>query len=111
MKDSIAISRNETLDEKKCIICNIADDSVVTTQNGRSKIIAAASLRKDSVSDQLSYLTPDSFFYYHVTIDCYKRFCHKRALHRCQEIEVASTTSEEKYSVNESSKYREHQRR
>ena len=43
VKDITAISRNETLDETKCIICNIADDSVVTTENGRSKIIAAAS--------------------------------------------------------------------
>ena len=98
----IDMSRNETRDKKTCIIilCNIADDLVVTTENGRSKIIAAPSIRKDSVSDRLSCLTPDSIFYYHVTNDCYKRFCHTRSLDRCQEIAAASAITEEHCNVN-----------
>ena len=79
---------------------NIADDLVVTTENGCSKVTAAPSIRKDSVSDRLSCLTPDSISYYHVTNDCYKRFCHKRSLDRCQEIEAASATTEEQCNVN-----------
>ena len=40
----IDMSRNETQDEKTGIIFNIADDLVVTTENGHSKIIAATSI-------------------------------------------------------------------
>ena len=94
------MSRNETRDEKTCIIWNITDDLVVTKENGRSKIIVAASIRKDSVSDRLSCLTPDSILYYHVTNDCYKRFCHKRSLDHCQELEAATATTEEQCNVN-----------
>ena len=96
----IAMSRNETRDENTCIICNIADDLVVTTENDHSKIIAAPSIRKDSVSDRSSCLTPDFISYYHAINDCYKRFCHKRSLDRCQEIEAASVTTEDQCNVN-----------
>ena len=98
--NDIEMTRNETRDEKTCIICNIADDLVVTTENDRSKTIAAASIRKDSVSDRLSCLTLDYISYYRVTNDCYKSFYRKRSLDRCQEIAAASATTEEQCNVN-----------
>ena len=53
----IYMSRNETRDGTTCTICNIADDLLVTTENGRSKIIAAAWTRKDSeVAGYLGWL-------------------------------------------------------
>ena len=55
----------------KCIICQNGKDHI-STENGRSKIMEAASIRKDLLEERLKSLDMDKPFYYYMNNACYK---------------------------------------
>ena len=73
--------RNEksAFDINKCIIWQNGKD-LISTENGRSKIMEAASIRKDLVAECLNSLDMDKPFYYHVNNACYKMYTMKKTL-------------------------------
>ena len=63
------------LDIKLCIICQKSSSStVVSTKNGRKKIIKAAAIREDEVLLRLKLLAIDQHFCYHMDNQCYKKY-------------------------------------
>ena len=69
------------LDIKLCIICQKSSSStVVSTENGRKKIIEAASIREDKVLWRLRSLAIDQHFCYHMDNQCYKKYCLKKTV-------------------------------
>lgn len=65
---------------KACIICNNVDGSEISTENGQEKIRAAANVRNDIVTERLNSLCEEAVFYYHMSNECYKKYCHKKSL-------------------------------
>ena len=63
----------------RCIICQKGCD-LVSTENGRSKIVNAARIRKDIVSTKLNSNECDSQVYYHMNNECYKAYTHIKKL-------------------------------
>ena len=63
----------------RCIICQ-KDGDLVSTENGRSKIINAASIRKDIVSTRLNSIECNSQSYYHSNNERYKAYTHIKKL-------------------------------
>ena len=75
----------------KCIICQKSKRySVTSTTNGRTKIIEAASIRKDIVLELLNGIEQN--FVYHMDNECYKRYVMKKTLDKL-------TQTEESHSV------------
>ena len=75
----------------KCIICQKSKRcSVTSTTNGRTKIIQAASIRKDIILERLNGI--EQKFVYHMDNKCYKRYVMKKTLDKL-------TEAEEFYSV------------
>ncbi|KAH3882089.1 hypothetical protein DPMN_006020 [Dreissena polymorpha] len=78
----------------KCIICQKDTDQLTTSsENGRSKVKEAASIRNDCVNERLLRLESD-FFVYHMSYMCYKAYTHKKSLDK-----IASSSC--KYSANQ----------
>ena len=70
---------DEPFNPELCIICQIStNEKVVSSENGRRKVLDAAVIRKDEVFDRLQ--KTDSPFCYHVTNECYKRYTLKKSL-------------------------------
>ena len=88
-------------DEKRCIICNTSDDSVLSNENGREKIKEAAKIRNDIVTTRLNSLSEAAVFYYHVNNACYKQYCHKKSLLKIQS-EKERLENEDKASPSQS---------
>lgn len=84
--ESITLTRRRDKDDpvdegnllNKCIICNENGGNITSTENGRNKIREAASIRRDRVWDKLSSIKISDLFYYHVSNNCYKNYCHKK---------------------------------
>ena len=69
------------LDIKLCIICHkFSSSTAVSIENGRKKIIEAASIREDEVLWRLTSLAIDQHFYYHMDNQCYKKYCLKKTV-------------------------------
>ena len=70
----------------KCIICQKSKRcSVTSTTNGRTKIIEAASIRKDIILERLNGI--EQKFVYHMDNKCYKRYVMKKTLDKLTEAE------------------------
>ena len=64
-----------------CIICQKSSSStVVSTENGRKKIIEAAAIREDEVLLRLKSLAIDQHFCYHMDNQCYKKYTLKKTI-------------------------------
>ena len=69
------------LDIKLCIICQKSSSStVVSTENGRKKIIEAAAICEDEVFLRLKSLATDQHFCYHMDNQCYKKYTLKKTI-------------------------------
>ena len=89
----------ELFDIKKCIFCQHNDTfTVITTENGRRKIIEAPEKSRDKIYTRLSSIEAD--FVYHVTNKCYKGYTLKKTLESISEqsshIETRDSTLNEK---------------
>ena len=71
----------EIFDLNKCIVCQ-KSGSLVSTENGRIRIIEAAKIRNDEVYGRLMSSSLDGDFKYHMDNKCYKNHVHKKALER-----------------------------
>ena len=71
----------ESFDLHKCIICQ-KSGSLVSTENGRIKIIEAAKIRNDEVYGRLMSSSLDADFKYYMDNKCYENYVHKKALER-----------------------------
>jgi hypothetical protein len=79
MNSNLLLKKATEFDANKCIICQKGKD-LVSTENGRTKIIEAASIRKDIVIDRLNSLKIDKPFKYHMNNACYKMYTMKKTL-------------------------------
>ena len=69
------------LDIKLCIICHkFSSSTAVSIENGRKKIIEAASIREDELLWRLTSLAIDQHFCYHMDNQCYKKYCLKKTV-------------------------------
>ena len=70
----------------KCIICQKSKRcSVTSTTNARTKIIEAASIRKDIILERFNGIEQN--FVYHMDNKCYKRYVMKKTLDKLTEAE------------------------
>ena len=70
----------------KCIICQKSKGcSVTSTANGRTKVIEAASIRKDILLECLNCIEQN--FVYHMDNKCYKRYVMKKIFDKLTEAE------------------------
>ena len=67
--------------------------SVTSTANGRTKIIEAASIRKDIVLERLNVVEQN--FVYHMDNECYKRYVMKKTLDKLTEVEESHSVASE----------------
>ena len=78
----------------KCIICeNSKRCSVTSTTNGRTKIIEAASIKKDIVLERLNGIEEN--FVYHMDNECYKRYVMKKTIDKLTEAEESHSDASE----------------
>ena len=76
MKEEIQL-----LNIERCIICQKEKTYRLTSAaGGREKIIKAAEVHKDDVSDRLCSPGLDKDFLYHVDDDCYERYTMAKSL-------------------------------
>ena len=88
-----------TVDINQCIMCqwneslskqNI-DEPLITTKNGREKIVSAADNRKDGTHSRLALLSPNPderssvIFVYHMNNSCYRTYCHSGKLRKLED--------------------------
>lgn len=70
------------VDITKCIICQKETHlSVTGTENGRQKLLEAATIREDEAAQRISQFTLSEIVY-HVSNDCYKKYTRKKDLER-----------------------------
>lgn len=73
--------KKSEFDINKCIICQKKTKStLVSTENGRKKIMDAAFIRKDEVYQRLNKDSIDQNFCYHMDNNCYKKYTLKKSL-------------------------------
>lgn len=62
------------VDPEKCIICQkvLPTQNTTSTENGRAKVIKAASVRNDIVLERLKQIDHGKIVY-HVSNECYKK--------------------------------------
>ena len=78
----------------KCIICkNSKRCSVTSTTNGRTKIIEAASIKKDIVLERLNGIEQN--FVYHMDNECYKRYVMTKTIDKLTEAEESHSVASE----------------
>ena len=74
--------RKESFDLNKCVISQ-KSSSLVSTKNGRIKIIEAAKIRNDKFCKRLMSSSLDADFEcHHMDNKCYKNYVHKKAFER-----------------------------
>ncbi len=67
-------------DPLKCVICQrVTKQSTTSEENGRQKILRAASIRDDEVAERLKLFDHNTFVY-HMSNDCYKKYTHGNIL-------------------------------
>ena len=82
MEANLKLSNEKSaFDINKCIICQNGKD-LISTENGRSKIMEAASIRKDLVAERLKSLDMHKTFYYHMNNAFYKMYTMKKTLEK-----------------------------
>ena len=78
----------------KCIICQKSKQySVTSTTNGRTKIVEAASIRKDIVLERSNGIEQN--FVYRMDSECYKRCVMKKTLDKLTETEESHSVVSE----------------
>lgn len=83
------------IDITKCIICqNDTSETTCSSPESRQKIIEAADIRQDEVTERLRIVDHRDFVY-HVSNDCYKRYTHKKTLASLQKKKVDSNNNQE----------------
>ena len=83
MDESLEIKNDEAdkFDRRYCIICpNKNIKGLISTANGRSKIMEAAQIREDEVWDRLQSPSIAEDFLYHMDNKCYKSYVLKKTL-------------------------------
>ena len=83
MDESLEIKNDEAdkFDRRYCIICQKKNTKVlISTANGRSKIMEAAKIREDEVWDRLQSPSIAEDFLYHMDNKCYKSYVLKKTL-------------------------------
>ena len=85
MQDSTLLLKKSNhlidLDIKLRIICQKSGSlTVVSTENGRKKIIRAAAIRGDEVLLRLKSLAIDQHFCYHIDNQCYEKYALKKTI-------------------------------
>ena len=81
MDESLEIKNDETdkVDRRYCIICQKKNiKGLISTANGRSKIMEAAQIREDEVWDRLQSSSIAEDFLYHMDNKCYKSYILKK---------------------------------
>ena len=74
--------RKESFDLNKYVISQ-KSSFLVSTKNGRIKIIEAAKIRNDKFCKRLMSSSLDADFeYHHMDNKCYKNYVHKKAFER-----------------------------
>ena len=73
------------IEEDKCIICQKdTGETVCSKKDSRDRIIKAASIRRDIVTQRLERVDLEKFVY-HVSNKCYKSYTHKNDLKKLEE--------------------------
>ena len=92
LRASQSPSSSGSCDPKKCIICQKSDDKCepTSTENGRTRIIEAAEVRRDVVFERLKQVDKGKFLY-HVTNECYKQYTLKKTLDKLKQLSKVST--------------------
>ena len=57
---------------------------MLSTENGREKIRAAAKILNNTVTNRLNTLSEAALFYFHLSNACYKQYCYKKSLLKFQ---------------------------
>ena len=68
-----------------CIICQ-KSGKTVSTENGRSNIMKAATIRNDDVLARINSIERDQPFSYHMDNQCYKRYTLKKTLEKLVQV-------------------------
>ena len=79
---ALMLPSEDLFDINKCVVCQKAGGSLISTDNGRRKVMVATELRKGCVLEQLKSIAVDGEFKYH--LDCYKNYTHKKALEKAK---------------------------
>ena len=99
-------------DITKCIICQSrtnSEEALYTGQDGRTKIIYAASIRKDETHERLMKLSNckenliSVEFKYHMNNQCYKAYTHKEQLRKLEKKRALEPTQEAQKGISEPS--------
>ena len=101
--DALQLLRVTTFDEGRCIICQKhSKQRLVSTDNGRKRILEASEIRKDVVYKRIKLLKDESHIQYHCNNSCYKSYTMTKSLKKIaekkDEREVNEMMSEEKDS-------------
>ena len=81
MADNLQLTKPKVLfDINNCIICQKNGGDLITTLNGRVKIMEASSIQKDLVEERLKSKEVDKPFCYHMNKVCYKKYTMKKTL-------------------------------
>ena len=82
-------TNEKSFDVSKCVICQRqSDTTVISTENGRRKIIEAAAVGKDQVLDHLDLV--ESNFVYHMNNAHYKSYTLRKTLESVQKSNVTN---------------------
>ena len=68
-------------DKSLCIICQ-KPFSLISEVNGCKQIRLMASIRKDIVFERLKILSETELFFYHMSIECYRKYCNTFSIKR-----------------------------
>ena len=83
---ALMLPSEDLFDINKCVVCQKAGGSLISTDNGWCKVMEAAEIHKGCVLAQLKSIAVDGEFKYH--LDCYKNYTHKKALEKGEFIAV-----------------------
>lgn len=82
-------------DYTKCIICQtVSPVAITSTENGRKRILEAASVRDDVITKRLKTVG-DREFVYHMNNECYKKYTLKKTLDKIKQNKITSQETDE----------------
>ena len=87
-----------------CIIC-LKPNKLISTENGRKRIMEAAKVRNDEVQKQLQSVSLDAHFKYHMDYQCYKSYTRIDRLSRKVKVRNSHTYNETHICVNLHTEY------
>ncbi|KAK7072613.1 hypothetical protein SK128_000727, partial [Halocaridina rubra] len=90
---------SESVDLRKCIICQFSKGKPTTSiENGLKRILKAAAARKDHIAKMLCTLSKDTKFVYHMDSACYKGYTHKKFLENICKASASTSIGSEEFS-------------